>query len=179
MKLATNKEEVPETEPVKFQLKEKSKIETFKWEDERMNITLKKLEELNACQEARKAFPKKWGKEVDSLTLLKSLRDRNNYIWANWLIVRIMTRKQYLSYAIFSAEQVLDIYEKKYPNEKRPRLAIEAAKKVLEQNTKENKDAAYASASAADAAAYAAYAARKKMQLKILNYGIRLLEVKI
>jgi len=30
--------------------------------------------------------------------------------------------------AIFAAEQVIEIYEKKYPNDKRPREAIEAAK---------------------------------------------------
>jgi hypothetical protein len=86
--------------------------------------------------------------------------------WANWLIVRIMTYKQYVSYAVFSAESVLDIYEKKYPNDNRPRKAIEAAKLCVKSPTKKNKDAADAAANAASAAAsaaanaaYAAYAA--------------------
>ena len=100
-----------------------------------------------------------------------------------------MEYKQYVAYAIYAAEQVIGIYEKKHPDDKRPRQAIEAAKKCLENPTKENKaaanaaafaDAAY-TADAADAAAYAAanaaaYTARKKMKLKILEYGLKLLK---
>lgn len=33
--------------------------------------------------------------------------------------------------AIYSAELVIDIFEKQYPDDKRPRLAIEAAKAYL------------------------------------------------
>jgi hypothetical protein len=61
--------------------------------------------------------------------------------------------------AIYAAELVIDIYEKQYPNDKRPREAIEAAKKVLEKDTKKNRDAADAAADAAYAAADAARAA--------------------
>ena len=86
--------------------------------------------------------------------------------WANWLITRIMTSPQYLAYAIFSAEQVLDICEKKYPNDKRPRLAIEAVKAVLENDTVENREKASAAADAA---------CKSKMQIKILKYGLQLL----
>ena len=57
--------------------------------------------------------------------------------------------------AIFSAELVLHIFEEKYPEDKRPRLAIEAAKKWLVNPSKETA----AAAAAAAAAAYAAYAA--------------------
>ena len=49
-----------------------------------------------------------------------------------------MSYKQYVSYAVFAAEQVIKIYEKKYPNNKKPRLAIEATKKVLHNDNKEN-----------------------------------------
>ena len=68
--------------------------------------------------------------------------------------------------AIFAAEQVIDIYEKKYSNDDRPRNAIEAAKKYLAAvQVGDNDAAAHAAhavahaAHAADAAAYAAYAA--------------------
>jgi len=61
--------------------------------------------------------------------------------WASRLIVRVMTRPQYLKYAIYAAEQVIDIYEKNNQNE-RPRKAIEAAKKVLASDTKKNRSAA-------------------------------------
>ena len=61
----------------------------------------------------------------------------------------------------------------------RPRLAIEAAKKVLERDNKNNRNAAYA----AEAGTYAAYAAaeavwydepKKDIQAKIINYGLSL-----
>jgi len=83
--------------------------------------------------------------------------------------VRVMTYKQYVSYAIFAAEQVIDIYEKKYPKDTRLRAAIAAAKKCIKDPSDGNKKAAaaydadaaaYAAAYDADAAAYAAaYAA--------------------
>jgi hypothetical protein len=71
--------------------------------------------------------------------------------------------KEQLSLSIQCAEKVLFIFEEKYPDDKRPRQAIEAAKKYLADPTEENKAAA-ASYTAADAAndavndtAYAAY----------------------
>jgi hypothetical protein len=69
-------------------------------------------------------------------------------------------------FAILCAESVLSVFEDKYPQDNRPRLAIQAAKYYL-QNKNNAADAAraadaaaYAAAYAADAAAYAAaYAA--------------------
>ncbi len=89
-----------------------------------------------------------------------------------------MTYKQYVSYAVFAAEQVLDIFENKYPDDKRPRKAIQAAKKCIKNPSKENKKAAdvYAAAYADAYADAAAAAAKKKMQIKILEYGIKLLK---
>ena len=67
--------------------------------------------------------------------------------------------RMYVSYAVFAAEEVIDIYEKKYPDNDKPRRAIEAAKRCINNPSKENKAAAAAyAADAADAAA-AAYAA--------------------
>jgi hypothetical protein len=59
-------------------------------------------------------------------------------------------------FAILCAEAVIDVYEKKYPDDKRPREAIEAVKQYLKTKTK---SAAYAARAAADAAADAASAA--------------------
>jgi hypothetical protein len=63
-----------------------------------------------------------------------------------------------VQFAILCADAVLSFYESKYPEDKRPRKAIEAAKKYLK---KPSARAAYAAAhaaayAAADAAAYAA-----------------------
>ena len=114
--------------------------------------------------------------------------------------------RMYVSYAVYAAEQVIDIYEKKYPDDKRPRKAIEAAKACIKNPSAKNKEAAgwaaawaagaaaraaeaaaraagwaaEAAARAAEAAARAAgaagWAAAAAMQEKILRYGIRLLE---
>lgn len=90
-------------------------------------------------------------KERDGLKLIKELMsekthrevkekyDDNSYSWANWFVIQIMNKEQYIKYAVFSAEQVIKIYEKKYPEDSRPRLAVEAAKKWVEKSTKENK----------------------------------------
>src|SRR3990167_2175163 len=74
--------------------------------------------------------------------------------WKKW------TKKDSVSLAIFSAELVLDNFEKKYPDDKRPREAIEAAKAVLKNDNEKTRDAASAAASAVwSAAAGAASAA--------------------
>ena len=57
------------------------------------------------------------------------IKEKNHLDWANWLIVRCMKYEQYISYAVYSANQVIKIYEAKYPDDKRPRDAINAAKK--------------------------------------------------
>ena len=59
--------------------------------------------------------------------------------------------------AIFSAKLVIGIYEKQYPNDDRPRKAIEAAVRYQKNPTEKNRLAAnvtYAN-NAANAAAYA------------------------
>jgi hypothetical protein len=59
------------------------------------------------------------------------------------------------------AESVLDVFEKEYPDDKRPREAIMAARAWIKNPCQETRDAAAYAADAADAAdaAYAAYAA--------------------
>ena len=123
-----------------------------------MKLTEQWLKEKSACSEGVKWFLKQ--KETDAVKVLKKLIKEKQLLWANWTIVRVMNYKQRVQYAVFAAEQVIGIYEKKYPDDKRPRQAIEAAKKCIENPSKENKKAAYAAyADATYAAAYAAYAA--------------------
>jgi hypothetical protein len=119
--------------------------------------------------------------------VVTQLMSENRFFWANWLTCRALSGKQRIQYAIFPAEQVLDVFEKKYPADKRPRLEIEAAKKVLERDTSKNRKAAHAAAHSShssDPATYATYAAiaaisataaRKAMRTKIINYGLLLL----
>ena len=151
-----------------------------------MLVTAEFLKEKEACTDGYRYVSEKGWLGLETVPFLRNLMTDKKYDWANWLIVRCMVKKQYLAYAIYAAEQVIEIYEKQYPKDDRPRKAIEAAKKYLEKPTDKNKDAAAHAADAADAAAYAAdaadaaraayAAAREQMQIKILEYGIGLLE---
>jgi hypothetical protein len=104
------------------------------------------------------------------------LEQDNKQVWESMRVVKAYewTKPDSVAMSIYAAELVIGIYEKEYPDDKRPRKAIEAAKAWLENPTDENKRfAAYAAsaasyaaasyaasaASAASAAAYAAYAA--------------------
>ena len=124
-----------------------------------MKITTSFLNDRNACQEGMQWVSDNKLIGMEALPFIDSLMCGDKLDWANWLIVRVMNYKQYVSYAVFSAEQVIDIYEKQYPDDKCPRNAIEAAKKCIDNPNAENKKAADAAADAAYAAAAAAYAA--------------------
>jgi len=104
----------------------------------------------------------------DPIKLIKyCIKKQYKLDWANWLIVRVMDYKQYVSYAVYAAEQVIDIYEKKHPGNNAPRNAINAAKKCIKYPSDKNKRAAatagaaavYAGVAAVYAAAAAVYAA--------------------
>ena len=127
--------------------------------------------------------------KTDGIEIVKQLILECQYQWANWLIVRLLdSKKKKIQYAIFAAELVIDVFERKYPTDNRPRKAIEAARMYLNNPTAENKAAtADAAVYAADAAAaYAAYAgadaayaaARNDIYEKIIKFGISLAEDK-
>ena len=65
-------------------------------------------------------------------------------------------KKDSVALAIYAAELVIDIFEKEYPNDKRPRNAIEAAKNYLKNPSRAARAAAWAAAGAAGDAARAA-----------------------
>lgn len=119
-----------------------------------MKITKEKLIELGACEPS---IP--WFEKNGSEDLLTTLISVNKYRpgWARWLFSWLMNRRQRVEISIFCAEKVIDIFEKKYPSDNRPRKAIEAAKNWLESPTEDNRNAA-AYAASASAAAYAASA---------------------
>ena len=116
-------------------------------------ITKTFLQKLCACNSAmRIAEQENWfGLPADEL--INKAIAYGRFDWANWLIVRLMNRKQKVQYAIFAAELVIDIYEKKYPDNDKPKKAIEAAKAYLKNPSKKTKSDA---SNAANAAAYAA-----------------------
>lgn len=129
-----------------------------------MKLTMAWLKKQGACSDGVDWFMA-FGK-TDSVEVMNGLLEVKKHDWANWLIVRLLDRKNHIRYAIFAAEQVIDLFEKKYPEDKRPRLAIDAAKAVLENDTEATRnaagaawDAAWAAWATGDAAGDAARAA--------------------
>jgi len=150
-----------------------------------MQITLEFLNKLNACSDGIDYFIGNNLENIDVYNLIEKLNNDDKCIWSNWLISRLLEKENKIRYAIFAAELVLHIFEKKYPTDDRPRKAIEAAKKYLKTKNAATADAtAYAAADAtADAAAYAAAdaaadvaAVKKETYIKIINFGIELLK---
>jgi len=124
-----------------------------------MEITKEFLQSKNACSPSYK-----WVVENNLIGLehpefIAKLMENNRFSDANWLITKLFDKMQSVKYAVFAAEQVLNIYEKKYPKDDRPGLAIETAKKYLENPNAKTAYAARAYAEATAAAAYVAYAA--------------------
>ena len=156
-----------------------------------MNI-LRELKKQSACKEGIEWIKGQKDKSLKSL-FIQALKEKK-YEDISWGISKLLKKDDKTRYAIYAAKQVLSIFEKEYPKDKRPRLAIKAAENYLKNPLNENKKAANSAAlaanSAANSAAYsAAYSAaalaansaadaaysKEKMQIKILKYGYRLL----
>ncbi len=127
-----------------------------------MKITAKWLKKHNACAESADWVLKR--PVMTGAELVKALVTDGKIDWASWLIVRLLKRKKRVQYAIFAAEQVIEIFEREYPEDERPREAIAAAKEYLKNSGKKNRKIAVAAADAAREAvdeavddAYAAY----------------------
>ena len=127
-----------------------------------MKITLEWLKEVNACDKGVDWFKNK--KLSDDIEILNALIADDKLDWINWVICRIFNREQKIRYGIYAAEQVLDIFEKKYPKDDRPRNAIEFARKCITDKSSVAAGAAeaatWAAKDAAKAAAWAAWSAK-------------------
>ena len=88
----------------------------------REKITVKWLQKMKACEEAIIKFREQT--ETDSIKILQKLMRAWYYNWANWLIVRLMTYRQYVLYTIFATKQAINISEKKHLNNHKLRLSI-------------------------------------------------------
>ena len=86
----------------------------------------------------------------------KHLSQDNKEVWKEMRLTKVWKwqKKDSVLFAIYAARPVLDIFEKECPEDKRPRLAIEAAEKWVKSPTKKNKDAARAAGAAVWAAVY-------------------------
>jgi hypothetical protein len=165
-------------------------------------ITLKWLKDHESCHDGLIWFKENNLKEIGHAKLCKLLLDKDQFRYANWLVCKILSPKNRIRYAINAAELVLHLFEKQFPDDDRPRLAIKATKDYLENPDTaaaayahaaraaaraayaDADAAAYAAAAAAyaaaaDAAARAAYNAayaadNKKIENKIIKYALEL-----
>jgi hypothetical protein len=129
-----------------------------------MKITQEQIEELNPCTAGFDWYLQ--NKNEDLLQLLLNV-NKTNPSWARWLFTNLMDKRQNVEIAIYSAELVLHTFENKYPNDLRPRKALEAAKDYLKtksavadaDSSTASYTASYAAAAASYVAAYASYVA--------------------
>jgi hypothetical protein len=105
-----------------------------------MVITLKMLEEINASSILTTWFSdgNLDGKDISDVCA-EAMKD-NHFNYASWFLIRFLGRIDKIRYAVYAAELVIDKYEERYPNNTAPRAAIEAAKKVIENDTEKNRE---------------------------------------
>jgi len=119
-----------------------------------LTTTLTKIREHGPCADG-------WKKLLDGLGVkrtnkkplpLERILEINGLDDALWALRAVDGHDNAIRlYACYCAKYVIDIYEKKYPNEKRPRNAIETAEKFAHGNVTKDELAA-ARAAARDAA---------------------------
>ena len=114
----------------------------------------------------------------------KSIVQEDKECWSEMKLVKTYKwkKKDSVSLAIFAAEKVLKNFEKKYPKDKRPRQAIEAAKNVLKNDTEKNRSAArsaaWSAAESARSAAWSAWSARSAVKNPCHNFVIKRAKLK-
>jgi len=79
------------------------------------------------------------------------------------------TKADSVALAIFAAEMVLGNFGKVYPDDDRPRKAIEAARNYLDSPTERNRSAAESARSAAESAAWSAWSAARSAESAALD----------
>ena len=122
-------------------------------------LTKKKLKSLSPCVDGYEWYLEQNTEDLQEICnlLLKDKKLTDDYLL--WLLPRMMNRKQKVQYAVFAAELVVDNFEKEFPDDDRPRKAIEAAKAYIKNQTQANKDAAWSAGGDGDAARSAARSA--------------------
>jgi hypothetical protein len=114
-----------------------------------MKITIDWLIDRRACSDGIDFFKEHFGEEAEHEELINTLleADNNNvsnndkFNYAAWIIACILDKENSVKLAIFCAELVLPIFEKRFPENMRPRKVLEAAKKYLTASAR-NKDTA-------------------------------------
>jgi hypothetical protein len=118
-----------------------------------VKITNGWLKRKEACKDGYDYFVRKYKTGTELTVLLEGLQKDGKQDWAWWVLKNALKKPQSVEIAVYAAESVLQIFEKKYPEDKRTRKAIETAKAWLKNPCEETRMAAW---SAAWSAKYAA-----------------------
>ena len=96
----------------------------------------------------------------------ESLKEDDKQVWSEMKLNKVWKweKKNSVAISIFSAELCLKNFEKVYTNDKRPREAIEAAKKWIENPTEENESAVRSATWSARSAAWSAESAARSAE---------------
>ena len=121
-----------------------------------MKIDSKIIAALKPCKDRFDNYVDNYGDTTFSLEDF-ILLDKITYDDKVWVVTRLFSREQNAKWSLLCASSILSIFESKYPDDKRPRKALEAAELYLRHPTEENRKAAKDAAdTAADAAIYSA-----------------------
>ena len=124
-----------------------------------MKISTEIIKSLNPCLRRFNNYVEHYSDfngTLEDFVMLENI----TYLDKIWVITELFTKEQNVKFAIKCASSVLNIFEERYPKDKRPRQALEAAENYLiSTDTAAAADAAYAAAAYDAAYAAAAYAA--------------------
>lgn len=150
-----------------------------------MKITFDMIDRFRPCEDRRANFIEHygvgWRGSLEEFLSLENI----TYLDKRWVCIRLMSRQQKVEFATACALSVLDVFETRYPNDKRLRKLLEflCNEKVAELDKLTVLDlastrklradvSASASAAAASAAAYsAAYAAASAADAALYAYS--------
>jgi len=110
-------------------------------------ITKEWLRKNNACTNGIKWFLSQ--DETNTATVLLKLVECGRPDDALWVIEKIINKNQSVRLAIFSARLCLSEFEALYPDDKRPRMAIEAAEAYIARPCEATKSSARSAAESA------------------------------
>ena len=121
------------------------------------SVTLVDLQKKNACSTGLAWWETEFGSEpASALDVLTKAPKEKAFDWAIWLVAET-DRPLCVRVLCDFAERVLPIFESKFPDDKRPRDCIAAARVWVANTSAENKEKARTAAYAAYAAAFAAH----------------------
>jgi hypothetical protein len=141
-----------------------------------MIINTDKIAKLSPCESRFNNYLTHYKDFEGSLEEFLAL-DKINYTDKVWVFTRLATKGQNIKWAVVCARSVLDIFESKYPDDKRPRMALDAAldysdgKISLDELLEARRGAYTAAYAAADADAAAYYAADAAADAAAASYA--------